>query len=273
MSKNFAETGYIVLRKAINKNLVNEIKSEIYSFLKIKDKTEKKKFQRFCKIVENIKIKEFDFTEPIFETLLYRGLIKKFFLEKKFINTVAHLLGRDLAFCSDGGITLNLPKKASSKKNYLFKDWHQEIWSGASPSTVQIWSPLIFEDINSGQMEIMEGSHKWGHIPHMGRKPTKLPKKYKTKKLNLDYGDVIIFSTLLMHRSLPTKKPRLSLPVLIKNFKDRNHVFQDNRSFKIYSYSEITKLERILGNEILSPYRLKNIDEESKNIFEPKDII
>ena len=122
-------------------------------------------------------------------------------------------------------------------------------------------------------MEIIEESHKWGHIPHMDRQPTKLPKKYKTKKLDLDYGDVIIFSTLLMHRSLPTTKPRLSLPVLIKNFKDRNHIFQDNRSFKIYSYSEITKLERILGNEFLSPYRLKNIEEESKTIFEPKDII
>ena len=95
----------------------------------------------------------------------------------------------------------------------------------------------------------------------------------KNKKTKLDYGDVIIFSTLLMHRSLPTTKPRLSLPVLIKNFKDRNHIFQDNRSFKIYSYSEITKLERILGNEILRPYRLKNTEEESKTIFEPKDII
>ena len=32
-------------------------------------------------------------------------------------------------------------------------------------------------------------------------------------------------------------------------------------------------LERILGNEMLSPYRLKNVEEESKTIFEPKDII
>ena len=46
-------------------------------------------------------------------------------------------------------------------------------------------------------MEIIE-SHKWVHIPHMDRQPTKLPKKYKTKKLDLDYGDVIIFSTLLI---------------------------------------------------------------------------
>ena len=43
-------------------------------------------------------------------------------------------------------MTLNLPNKDSPKKNYLFKDWHQEIWSGANPSTIQIWTPLIKKD-------------------------------------------------------------------------------------------------------------------------------
>lgn len=272
MKKSFSESGYIILRNAISKNLVKEIQNEIYNILKIKEKSQKKSYIKFCNLVENLKIKEFDFTEPIFEVLLYKGLIKKFFLEKKFYNKVSDLLGKDLSFCSDGGITLNLPNKASPKKNYLFKDWHQEIWSGASPSTIQIWSPLIFSDINSGQMEIMEESHKWGHIPHMDRKPTLLPKKYKTKKLKLDYGDVFIFSTLLLHRSLPTKLPRLSLPVLIKNFKDKNNSFQDNRSFKKYSYSEMTKLERILGNQYLSPFRLKNLNDHN-DTFEPSDII
>ena len=175
-------------------------------------------------------------------------------------------LGGNLLLCddlSDTGITLNLPNKASSKKNYLFKEWHQEIWSGASPSTIQIWTPLIHKDNKSGQMELIEESHKWGHIPHMDRKPKLLPKNYKTKTLNLNYGDVIIFSTLLIHRSLPTKFPRLSLPILLKNYKNKDNSFQDNRSFKIYSYSEITKIERILGNHFLSPFRLKNLDDDN----------
>ena len=111
-------------------------------------------------------------------------------------------------------------------------------------------------------MELIKDSHKWGHVPHINRKPTLLPKKFNTKKLNLEYGDVIIFSTLLIHRSLPTIYPRLSLPILLKNFKSKDFSYQDNRSFKIYSYSEITKIERILGNHFLTPYRLKNLDEE-----------
>ena len=112
-------------------------------------------------------------------------------------------------------------------------------------------------------MELIIDSHKWGHIPHINRKPKLLPKKFKTKILNLEYGDVIIFSTLLAHRSLPTKSPRLSLPILLKNFKNKDTSFQDNRDFKIYSYSEITKIERILGNHFLTPFRLKDLDKEN----------
>ena len=262
MTKNFSETGYIIVRKAISKNLIRDIQREIYSFLKIKGNNKDKKYLKFYNLVKNLKVKEYDFTKPIFEILHYKGLIEKMFLEKKFYNTVVNLLGKDLAFCTDTGITLNLPNKASSKKNYLFKEWHQEIWSGASPSTIQIWTPLIHKDNKNGQMELIKESHKWGHIPHMDRKPKLLPKNYKTKALNLNYGDVIIFSTLLIHRSLPTKFPRLSLPILLKNYKNKDNSFQDNRSFKIYSYSEITKIERILGNHFLSPFRLKDLNDE-----------
>ena len=31
-----------------------------------------------------------------------------------------------------------------------------------------------------GQIEIIKDSHKWGHIPHQNRKPTNLPKNFKT---------------------------------------------------------------------------------------------
>ena len=112
-------------------------------------------------------------------------------------------------------------------------------------------------------MQIIEESHKWGHVPHMNRKPSLLPKKYKTKNLNLEYGDAIIFSTLLMHRTLPTLSPRLSLPILLKNYKNKDNSFQFNRNFKIYSNSELTKIERILGNHYLTPFRLKNLNEDN----------
>lgn len=261
METNFSEKGYIVIRKAINSNLFKSIQNEIYSHLRIRDKNQNKKYDSFCKKVNNLRINEWDFTKPIFELLHHKKYLENIFLEKKLFNLVSNILGRDLAYCSDPGANLNLPKKSDPKKNYFFKGWHQEIWSGASPSTLQFWTPLVQKNSRSGQIELIESSHKWGHIPHNNRQPIKLPKKIKTKKLNLDYGDVIIFSTLLVHRSVETNFPRLALPCLIKNFKNREYSFETNRNFQIFSYSEMTKIERILGNHYLSPFRINNLDE------------
>ena len=79
------------------------------------------------------------------------------------------------------------------------------------------------------------------------------------------YGDVIIFSTLLLHRSVKTKFPRLALSLLIKNFKYKNSSFEENRNWKIFSFSELTKIERYLGNHHLSPFRLLDIDDETNS--------
>ena len=210
MKKSFSETGYIVLKNAISIRLIKDIQSEIYNLLEINEDNENKKYLKFCDLVNKLKISEFDFVKPIFEYIYYKGLIEKILLEKNLYNSIVNLLGKDLSFCNDHSITLNLPNKDSPKKNYLFKDWHQEIWSGASSSTIQIWTPLIKKDRDYGKLKLKEESHKWGHIPHMDRKPMLLPKNYKTKILNLEYGDIIIFSTLLLHRSVPTKSPLLS---------------------------------------------------------------
>lgn len=261
MRRNFSETGYIILKNAIKNSLIKKIQHEIYDCIKVNEINQKKKYLKFCKNVKNLKNKEFDFTKPIFELLHYKKLLEKMFLEKKLYKTLTDLLGKDLAYCTDPGANLNLPNKSSPKKNYFFKDWHQEIWSGASPSTLQIWTPLIQKDSKSGQIELVEESHKWGHVPHKNKQPISMPKKIKTKKLNLKCGDVIVFSTLLLHRSLPALSPRIALPCLVKNFKNKDYSFEGNRSFYNFSYSEMTKIERILGNHYLSPFRLKNFDD------------
>lgn len=259
MQKTFSETGYLILNNAISGKLISEVQSNIYGITGVDTDLKYNQYVKFCNIVKNNKTSEFDFVKPIFEYICYKGLIEKILLEKKLYNSIAELLGKDLSFCNDPSIILNLPNKSSPKKNYLFKDWHQEIWSGASPSTIQIWIPLINKAKVKSTLQIMEDSHKWGHIPHSNRAPTLLPKNPKITTVNLQIGDVLIFSSLLLHRSMKVNSPTLYLPILLKNFKVKDHSFQNNRSWKIFSYSEITKIEKILGNHYLSPFRLKDI--------------
>ena len=44
MKKSFSETGYIVLRNAINKHLIKDIQSEIYNLLEINEDNQNKKY-------------------------------------------------------------------------------------------------------------------------------------------------------------------------------------------------------------------------------------
>ena len=107
MKKSFSETGYIILRNVISKSLIKNIQYEIYNCLKINENSQNKKYLKFCNLVKNLKIKEYDFTKPIFEILHYKGLLEKMLIEKKFYNSVVNLLGKDLAFCADAGMTMH----------------------------------------------------------------------------------------------------------------------------------------------------------------------
>jgi len=268
MAKSFSDIGFLIIRKAIDINLVKSIQCEVYNLINNSNKknlNNQKSYINFCKKVKNLKSKnkkysEFEFVKPIFERLNYKGYINKIISQSRLNNHLTSLLGKDLAYCSDPSLNLNLPKKNLPSKNYLFKNWHQEIWSGAGASSVQLWTPLFHKNSKQGQIELIVDSHKWGHVPHRNREPRELPKKYKTKVLNLEYGDVVIFSTLVLHRSARADFPRLALPLLIKNFKYKDNSFQDNKNWKIFSFSELTKIEQILGNHYLSPYRLMDLD-------------
>lgn len=284
---NFTNDGIIILKNALNIKLINNIQKQILSgllennrYLK-KGKISKNKigsnlknnYKIFCNIIRNFqKENMYKFLLNPYKNLISNDLIHEMLLSKKVNNHISDILGKDLAFDYNPSLVINIPNKSTSKENYLFKDWHQEIWSGANHSTLQFWTPIFQENSILGQVEFIPGSHKWGHIPHSNRRPIQLPKKFKSVKSNLNYGDAIIFHSMLLHRSVPlnTKKfiPRLAFPTLIRNFRYINYSFEQYRNWIIYSYSDMTQIERKLGNHYLSPYRLIDItSEQTKGII------
>lgn len=263
MNKKFSDKGYHIIKNGISLKTIKLFQKKIIDFIYNKNLSlnSNKNYDFFCKKIKGLKKENrFGYFTEIYDYLFYKNLFEKILLEKKLYKYTIDLLGRDLAFqCDPSFLLLNLPKENSPKKNYSFKDWHQEIWSGASIASVNVWTPIFQKNNKFGQMEFIENSHKWGHIPHRSRSPLDLLRKYKTKKINLSYGDVVIFSTLLVHRSANAIYPRLATSFQVKNFKLQDNTFQ-NKNWKIYSYSEMSKIERILGNHYLSPYRTIGID-------------
>ena len=266
MHGSFSEDGFLVIRNAIGNELLGEIYLEIFNCLSGPAHSEASYapddiYELFCKKATNLSVSEFEFQRPIWDWLSYKGLVEKLLKEPKLYDVFSSLMGKDLSYLDAPSLNLNLPSKDSPHKNYLFKDWHQEVWSGASISNLQIWTPLLQKDNFQGQIELMHQSHKWGHIPHRNRVPTELPEEFETLKTDLHSGDVIVFSTLMLHRSVAANHPRLSLTAQIRNFKRKSDSFQnENINWKIFSYSELTKIERILGNHYLSPFRVVDVN-------------
>jgi ectoine hydroxylase-related dioxygenase (phytanoyl-CoA dioxygenase family) len=251
--EKFSKDGYLIIKNALSANLIKEIQNQILKKM-VKKKIIKNSYTNFSNFFKKTKNEKlFNLIKPLNNYLFSEEYINKILHQKKLFDYITSLLGRDLAVSADSSLTINLK---DNNKNYYYKEWHQEIWSGASTSSVQIWLPLFHKSKIDGQISLMKNSHKWGHIPNSNKKPLKLPKNYSTIDSNLNIGDVILFSTTLLHKTSASKYPRLGLSMTIKNFKYKETSFSDNYNWKIFSYSEMTKIQRILGNHYLSPFRV-----------------
>ena len=253
MNNNFEKNGFLILKNAINKDLLKQLKQVVTG-------SNRTDYKSFISKVKKNKKKLYDFVYEFHKIYLFKEIYKKILLKPKVYNTLTFLLGSDLAHHEDPSLTINISNLSSNEKNYLFKKWHQEIWSGASTSTIALWTPIFLPKDYKGQIEFIPGSHLWGHIPHKNREPISLPKNFKVFKTSIDEGDVILFHSLLLHKTSEIKSKnydaRLALITHVRNFKNYNLSFDNNKSWRIFSLSELTKIEKKLGNHYLSPFRL-----------------
>jgi len=259
--EDFTNNGFTKIDNAIDKKLILEISNSILNFLTKKKnnfKNTENTSQEFKKIFSSLKEKNlnlFDNQKDICNYLDNKNFLKKIINGEKVHHKKSKMLGSDLEYLKKNEFIINISK--IEKKNYLFKKYHQEVWSGASTNTILIWIP-IFQLSTKGQMKLIKNSHLWGHIPHHDKKPIKIPKNSKYVESNCEIGDIILFHSLTLHSSDSLKKAkdvvgRLSMSV--RNFKyPQNGLDLDD--WKKYSYSPNTIIEKQLGNPYLSPFRL-----------------
>ena len=261
--KYFFLNGYSIIRNVIPKKLILDLQNS-FSFDKLKKSSSSDCYKKFLSNIKKNKNTNFDFVKPFHEISIYRSFYKKLFHIKRIHSKLNELLGPDLAYLDDPSFTLNVSGLNDQKKNYHFKKFHQEMWSGANTSTLVFWSPIFLPSNKSGQLSIIKESHLWGLIPNNNKEPTRLPSKYKKIDINLNVGDVIIFHPLLLHATNPVtaknESARLSLVTSIRNFKNINSSYDLLKNWKIFSMSEATLIEKKLGNHYLTTYRTKLLD-------------
>ena len=63
--------------------------------------------------------------------------------------------------------------------------------------------------------------------------------------INLEYGDVLIFSSISLHRSIPTNNVSLSLPLLVRNTRYDNASYERLKNLKIFLILIYQKLKEL----------------------------
>ena len=269
----FIEDGFIVIRNAVDPLLIKKIQSLTIEtlcqqILSLNNSQNGNLYEQFCNVISSLTAdnQPYKVLKPVWEAFMYHKIPQAIFSSRIIFETLTMILGKDLCFQDDPSLTLNIPEKTSSKKNYLFKEYHQEIWSGASIDTIQFFMP-IFQTAPQGGISFVKGSHLWGHIPHRDRKPVEIPSTFEALDSDLQLGDVMLFHSMLLHKTtplLPSHNFRLALPCLIRNFRMPNNAFENYRSWKVFSYSAQTTIHRKLGNHYLSPFRLIGLPNQSQ---------
>ncbi len=267
VNQYFLNNGFFIIRNAFSMKLLKEIQSitnKCIFNIKKKGSPRFNNYKEFCSNLKKTNNNFFLINTNLQKSLIYNRIYQKIFTSKKFYKNLTNILGKDLAYCEEPSILINLSKKFINK-NYYFKDWHQEIWSGSDTSSVIMWTPIFHDSTKDGQLSLIKSSHTWGHIPHRNRSPIELPKKLNIVSPKLKYTDVIIMHSMVLHKSnLITDqkyKPRLAIASMLRNFKISNNKYENNKNWKIFSYSELSMIERKLGNVYLSPYRTTDLDQ------------
>jgi len=272
LEEQFIEDGYVVIRNALDGDLIKKIQAltsrGLCDQIEGGEKNSRdNSYEFFCCLLDKLLLKEkpFNLLKPIWQLLIYEKIVESAFQSPSVYDFITSVLGKDLCYQDDASLTLNIPNKTDPKQNYLFKNYHQEIWSGTSIDTMHFFAP-IFQTSSQGGMTLIRGSHLWGHIPHRNRKPIEMPSKIQEVETDLNLGDVILFHSLLLHKTTPLSKEnnyRFALPCPVRNFRLPNNTFEMYRNWKIFSLSAQTTIQKKLGNHYLSPFRIIDLENQS----------
>lgn len=268
VEKDLIEKGFSVLHGCIEKKLIVLIKQTLNNHLIKILKSKKKKFFKDLNL-NYYQVKKFKSQHEIqvllAKELVNKNLISDILMQKKIFNNLFPILGKDIEYQADMELAIN-DSTSDKKDDYLRKKFHQEFWSGVGIESLLLWIPLQLLN-NMGTLELIEKSHTWGHIPHENREPLKMPDHFKKKQVSIKEGSLLIMTSLTLHQTIENNhsKPRIAIPVVVRNFYYPNTNNIDLLEFRKLNFSFFSKFRKILGNNKYSPFR--TLGQKRKSIF------
>ena len=254
LKEQFTNEGFIVLKNSINKNLIAQSK-EIT--LKALNNIVGSSFDNIEESITTAckKFHQADVQSFLHQELQSQGIKSKILLTDQVLCFTKEVLGPDLSYNRGGAVCVN---SRPTSDNLFMKKHHQEIWSGAGVNELRAWAPLYMPG-SGGGLKLIPGSHTWGCIPNRERAPVDLPDNADTDELEpqVTEGDMVMFHSMTLHSTAEnlSGQTRIAFTVGIRNFYHTFTGYEYFQSWQPYHFSPMAKIQKRLGNPLLTPYR------------------
>ena len=227
LKNHYKKNGWVLLKNFVDIDKINEIKLIIKSF--VQDRIKKNNDPRELNFVDNqINIKSLN----SFHDLGNNKKIKKISNSKKIKNVVKFFLNSDPEYRQSEFFV-------KPKKNGLSSPDHQDnyYWAVKGSNALTIWIALDASNKENGAVHYYDGSHKFGimdHKPSYAKgssqtiKDKSYLKKFNKSQPNLDIGDAIIHSCLIIHGSSANRSNKSRQGWTIQ-FKDKKAKYDSNQ--------------------------------------------
>jgi len=231
----FENEGYIILPKVLSPDVVESARRSVQQLVDreadklmerglISDPLKSEPFEtRLLRLYEN----HLDAAPNSFRPELHLAGLFPIFFDSKTLDVAEAFLGSEIRLYPNYTVRPKLPDHCAS-----LVLWHQDGGYTAVNSAesaghdvsemrmLNVWSPLVPANRQNGCMQFVPGTHKLGVLPHEKRKhyleiaaEYLKPREKEAIDIELDPGDIVLFSNLLFHRGLSnlTKAVRWSL--------------------------------------------------------------
>ncbi len=156
-----------------------------------------------------------DENPTIFRPELHREGFFSVFAHPVLLELASVILGPEIRLYPNYSVRPKLPE---NKRTEVL--WHQDAGYTSKEADIlrmmNVWTPLVPVNVENGCMEFIPGSHKWGVVPHeKDQYYLRIhddyiePVESEAVTIEIDPGDVVIFSNLLFHRGLPNRSSHI----------------------------------------------------------------
>tara|TARA_B100001964_G_C14184938_1_gene578173 strand:+ start:270 stop:1064 length:795 start_codon:yes stop_codon:yes gene_type:complete len=217
--ESFEKNGYLIFKD--NSNVVNKLRSNIISILKkknnkLKSKTDDFVINNFHKFYSKKNLNEIRY--KLYNNInLIKGFGDLYYkCSKKILD---RLIGNEVAIQKKINLSIQMPNDPDS-----LLDMHSDIYAGESPFQVVVWIPMVdVKGTKSMFFTTPKTNKRLNNLVLNSKKKTVREIYQKNKKkfkfLNLKFGEILIFSPLILHGNTinRTKETRFSLNCRFKS--------------------------------------------------------